>query len=134
MTSDGTLINKNGATVLGERGTITGLTEGQMKILATGEVYEGDKFIDKLKTVAFTDQKLLQRLGDNMFVHDGAPDNIVAPTGELTQGFLEGSNVNPMKNMTNMIIAHRTYEALQKAVKAYDNTMQLAAQKVGEVS
>ena len=134
LTSDGTLINKNGATVLGERGTITGLTEGQMKILATGEVYEGDKFIDKLKTVAFTDQKLLQRLGDNMFVHDGAPDNIVAPTGELTQGFLEGSNVNPMKNMTNMIIAHRTYEALQKAVKAYDNTMQLAAQKVGEVS
>lgn len=69
-----------------------------------------------------------------MFVHDGAPVNIVAPTGELTQGFLEGSNVNPMKNMTNMIIAHRTYEALQKAVKAYDNTMQLAAQKVGEVS
>jgi flagellar basal-body rod protein FlgG len=134
LTSDGTLINKNGATVLGERGSITGLTEGQMKILATGEVYEGEKFIDKIKTVAFSDQKLLQRLGDNMFVHDGAPENMITPTGELTQGFLEGSNVNPMKNMTSMIIAHRTYEALQKAVKAYDNTMQLAAQKVGEVS
>lgn len=134
LTSDGTLISKNGATVMGERGAITGLSEGQMSILPTGEVYEGDKFIDKLKTVAFSDQKLLQRLGDNLFVHDGPPENIVESNSELTQGFIEGSNVNPMKNMTNMIIAHRTYEALQKAVKAYDNTMQLAAQKIGEVS
>ncbi|NBO37246.1 flagellar basal-body rod protein FlgF [bacterium] len=132
LTPDGTLVTKNGATVMGERGAITGLSEGQMKILPDGEVYNGEKFIDKLKVVGFNDVKLLQRLGDNLFVHDGAPENIVAHKGEITQGHLENSNVNPMKNMTSMIIAHRTYEALQKAVKAYDNTMQLSAQKVGE--
>lgn len=133
LTADGTLVTKNGASVMGERGPITGLSEGEMRILPDGEVYNGEKFIDKIKVVAFTDNKLLQRLGDNLFVHDGAPENITAHKGELSQGFLESSNVNPMKNMTNMIIAHRTYEALQKAVKSYDNTMQLSAQKVGEV-
>ncbi|NBX18158.1 MAG: flagellar basal-body rod protein FlgF [Proteobacteria bacterium] len=133
LTPDGTLVTKNGASVAGERGAITGLSEGDMKILPTGEVYNGDKFIDKIKVVAFSDKKLLQRLGDNLFVHDGAPENIVAHNGQVTQGHIENSNVNPMKNMSNMIIAHRTYEALQKAVKAYDNTMQLSAQKVGEV-
>lgn len=134
LTSDGTLVSKNGASVMGERGAITGLSEGKMRILPSGEIYEGEKFVDKLKTVAFSDQKLLQRLGDNLFVHDGPPENTIVSSGEVTQGFLEGSNVNPMKNMTNMIIAHRTYEALQKAVKSYDNTMQLSAQKIGEVS
>jgi flagellar basal-body rod protein FlgG len=133
LTPDGTLVTKNGASVAGERGVLTGLTEGELKILPTGEVYNGDKFIDKIKVVAFNDKKQLQRLGDNLFVHDGAPENIVTHNGQITQGYLENSNVNPMKNMSNMIIAHRTYEALQKAVKAYDNTMQLSAQKVGEV-
>ena len=134
LTSDGTLVTKSGAAVVGERGPLTGLSEGELKILPTGEVYNGDKFVDKIKVVAFSDKKLLQRLGDNLFVHDGAPENIVAPKGEISQGYVESSNVNPMKNMSNMIIAHRTYEALQKAVKAYDNTMQLSAQKVGEVN
>jgi flagellar basal-body rod protein FlgG len=133
LTPDGTLVTKNGSSVLGERGPITGLSEGQMRILAGGEVYNGDKFIDKIKVVAFENQKLLQRLGDNLFVHDGAPENIIAHSGEITQGYIENSNVNPMKNMANMIIAHRTYEALQKAVKSQDNTMQLSAQKIGEV-
>lgn len=133
LTPEGTLVTKNGAAVMGERGPITGLNEGQLRILQDGEVYNGDKFIDKIKVVAFNDNKLLQRLGDNLFVHDGPPENIEQHKGEVSQGFLENSNVNPMKNMTNMIIAHRTYEALQKAVKSYDNTMQLSAQKVGEV-
>lgn len=133
LTPEGTLITKNGAAVVGEKGPITGLNEGSLQILPDGEVYVGDKFIDKIKVVAFKDNKLLQRLGDNLFVHDGAPENITIPDGALRQGHIENSNVNPMKNMTNMIIAHRTYEALQKAVKSYDNTMQLSAQKVGEV-
>lgn len=134
LTPEGTLVTKNGASVMGERGAITGLSEGNLRILQDGEVYNGDKFVDKIKITAFNDNKLLQRLGDNLFVHDGPPENLVQSKGELTQGYLESSNVNPMKNMANMIIAHRTYEALQKAVKSYDNTMQLSAQKVGEVN
>ncbi|MEN9827382.1 MAG: hypothetical protein RI953_3127, partial [Pseudomonadota bacterium] len=53
LTPDGTLVTKNGASVAGERGPITGLNEGQLRILADGEVYNGDKFIDKIKVVAF---------------------------------------------------------------------------------
>jgi flagellar basal-body rod protein FlgF len=53
--------------------------------------------------------------------------------GEVSQGYLESSNVNPMRNLTNMIIAQRTYEALQKAIKSHDDTMG-TSNKVGEVS
>ena len=118
---------------MGENGSISGLTEGEVKILPTGEIYVSDRYLDKIKTVSFEDKKLLQKLGDNYFIHDGPPTNVTSFSGEVTQGFLENSNVNPMRNLTNMIVAHRTYEALQKAVKAHDETLQLSSTKVGEV-
>lgn len=132
ISPDGMLVTKNGAAVQGENGAIVGLSEGNLNVLPSGEVYAGEKFIDKIKVVAFNDPTVLQKLGSNLFIHDGAPENVIAPQGSLSQGYLESSNVNPMKNLTNMIIAHRTYEALQKAVKAHDDTLHLAANKIGE--
>ena len=130
--NDGYLVSKNGYMVQGENGPITGLTGEALKILPTGEVYCGEKFIDKLKISAFTDKKSLERLGENLWIHNGSPNNYKKPEGEVTQGYIEGSNVNPMKNLTNLIIAHRTYEALQKSIKAHDETMQ-NANKIAEL-
>jgi flagellar basal-body rod protein FlgG len=84
------------------------------------------------KSYAFQDTTLLERLGENLWIHNGAPENLKKPEGEVTEGYLEGSNVNPMRNLTNMIIAHRNYEALQKTVKSHDDTMQ-NANKISEV-
>ena len=133
LTPEGMLVTKNGAAVMGENGSISGLKEGDIKILDSGEVYIGDRYLDKIKTVSFDDKKLLQKIGDNSFIHDGPPTNMTASKGEVSQGFLENSNSNPMRNLTNMIVAHRTYEALQKAVKAHDDTLQLSSNKIGEV-
>lgn len=133
LSPEGMLVTKTGSAVQGENGAIVGLKEGDVRIMNSGEVYVGERFVDKLKTVAFADTKQLQRLGSNFFVHDGAPENMIPPTGEVAQGFLESSNVNPMRNLTNMIVAHRSYEALQKAVKAHDESMQQSSQKVGVV-
>ena len=82
--------------------------------------------------ISFKDNTLLERLGESLWIHNGPPENVKAPVGEITQGYLEGSNVNPMRNLTNMIIAHRSYEALQKTVKSQDETMQ-NANKISEV-
>jgi flagellar basal-body rod protein FlgF len=133
LTPEGTLVTKTGALVQGESGPIAGLKEGNVEVLANGEVYLDKKFVDKIRVVAFEDRSLLQKLGANLFVHDGPPQNLVGYSGELSQGYLESSNVNPMKNLTNMIVAHRTYEALQKAIKAHDETMQMSNTKVGDV-
>jgi flagellar basal-body rod protein FlgF len=132
LTPDGTLVTSNGMAVQGERGAIVGLQEANVRILPTGEVYSGDRYVDRLKVVSFTDSSLLQRLGGNLWVHDGPPTNTAAFKGQVTQGAIESSNVNAMKNLTNMIVAHRTYEALQKAVKAHDDSMGLSSSKIGE--
>ena len=100
--------------------------------MPSGEIYVGKKFVDKLKIIAFKDTTLLERLGESLWIHNGPPENAKKPEGEVTQGYLEGSNVNPMRNLTNMIVAHRSYEALQKTVKSQDETMQ-NANKIPEV-
>ncbi|MES2615530.1 MAG: flagellar hook-basal body protein [Bdellovibrionota bacterium] len=132
ISNDGNLMTKHGYMVQGENGPITGLNGDTLKILPSGEVYSGKQFIDKLKLVAFNDKSTLERLGENLWIHNGSPDNLVKPNAEITQGYLEASNVNPMKNLTNLIVAHRTYEALQKTVKAHDETMQ-NANKISEL-
>lgn len=134
LTPEGMLTTKNGFVVQGENGALVGLRQDQLKVMSNGEVYMGDRFVDKLKVAAFEDTSTLQRLGSNLWVHDGAPENIKPLEGEVSQGYLESSNVNPMKNMTSMIIAHRTYEALQKAIKAHDDSMQTSNNKVGSSS
>jgi flagellar basal-body rod protein FlgF len=134
LTTDGTLVTKNGNVVVGEKGAITGLKEGEVKILPGGEVYLKDTLIDKIKVTNFTDKTVLQKLGENLFVHDGAPENKIPFTGEVSKGYLESSNVNTMRNLTNMIIAHRQYEALQKAVKSHDQTMEMSSNKIGTVN
>ena len=49
------------------------------------------------------------------------------------QGFVEGSNVNAIKNLTAMIIAHRSFEAYQKAVSNYDKIMEKSSNSIGEI-
>lgn len=132
VSNDGILISKNGAVIQGENGAITGLNGKEVSILPSGEIYVGKKFVDKLKMIAFKDTTLLERLGESLWIHNGPPENAKKPEGEVTQGYLEGSNVNPMRNLTNMIVAHRSYEALQKTVKSHDETMQ-NANKIPEV-
>lgn len=133
LNSDGMLMTRNGGIVQGEKGAIVGLSEGNVRILPTGDVYAGEAFVDRIRTVSFTDNKQIQKLGENVFVHDGPPSNTQPSQARIAQGFVETSNVNPMKNLTNLIVAHRTYEALQKAIRAHDDTMQMTNTKVAEV-
>ena len=37
------------------------------------------------------------------------------------QGFVEGSNVNAIKEMSELIKAHRHFENIQKAIQTYDS-------------
>ncbi|MBM3618187.1 MAG: flagellar basal body rod protein FlgG, partial [Alphaproteobacteria bacterium] len=44
--------------------------------------------------------------------------------GVLQQGFLEASNVNPVSEISNMIVAQRAYEMNSKVITASDEMLQ----------
>ena len=51
----------------------------------------------------------------------------------MIQGSIEGSNVNAIENLTNMIVAHRSYEAYTKALKNYDSMMEKSNNEIGRI-
>ncbi len=133
LSSDGVLVTKEGHPVLGERGDIF-LRSGAFQVNNLGEVYQDGEMIDRLSLYTFDDDSALERVGENYLFFGGEPSSAkrVALPG-VSQGFLEGSNVNAIKNLTDMILAHRSYEAYQKAVSNYDQMMEKTSNSIGEV-
>ena len=56
----------------------------------------------------------------------GAPGN--EGYGELLQGFLESSNVNPVSEITALITAQRAYDLNSKVITASDEMMATVSQ------
>ncbi|MGA5689377.1 flagellar hook-basal body protein [Cytobacillus pseudoceanisediminis] len=52
---------------------------------------------------------------------------------KLQQGYLERSNVDASRTMTDMMTAYRSFEANQKVLQAYDRSMEKAANEIGRI-
>lgn len=133
LSPEGALVTAAGHAVMGEKGTIY-LRSGEFELNPAGEIYQDGQLVDRLRLRSFADESSLERVGDNYLFY-GGPEQEVTPAKDSTvrQGFIEGSNVNAIKNLTAMIMAHRSYEAYQKAVKNYDQMMEKSSNTIGAV-
>ena len=75
-----------------------------------------------LKLVTFPFPHRLEKLGGAMFM-PGDTQNTprIAEDVQLTQGMLENSNVDSVREMVKMIEANRAYTTTQKALTASDD-------------
>jgi flagellar basal-body rod protein FlgF len=139
--AEGRLVTKQGYPVLREgapgqdtAGREIRLTGGTQKITVSteGEVFEGTQSMGRLSMLTVANKDSLQKSGQNLysFRENMEPELVVASEFKLHQGYLEGSNVNPVREMTEMIAATRTFESTQKAIQAYD---QMAGKAVNDV-
>ncbi len=124
VNADGALVDKFGNPVLGEGGNIF-LSSSKVTINNHGEVYQNDELVDRILIHTVKEKQFLEKLGENYFLYNGPEDEISRiELPQVQQGFLESSNVNAVKNLTKMILAHRSFEAYQKAIKNYDSMME----------
>jgi flagellar basal body rod protein FlgG len=72
---------------------------------------------------------------DGTFVADHATvAQIALPAGaELRSGFVEGSDVNPIGEMIEVLDAQRSFETASKTLSAVDQARQKAADEVGKI-
>lgn len=90
--------------------------------------------VGQLTLANFVNPAGLLALGDNLFQESaasGAPtegEPGVESLGKIKQGTLEGSNVQAVEEMVEMIAAQRTYEMNTKVLTASDSMMQSLAQ------
>ena len=124
------LVTSEGYQVLGGSGPLV-LPEGNVSIREDGQVYVNDQLVDRLALVVAEDPSAVKKAGDNLFEATSRP---AAPgEGRLHQGYLEGSNVDIAADMTRMMAVFRTYEAAQRIVLMQSQTIDAAANQVGQV-
>lgn len=129
----GALVTSHGDPVLGEKGVIY-LRSRQFEVNGKGEIYQDGALVDRLMLFTFKDDQAIERAGKGYVFYGGSPEGVMrTQDAAVRQGFLEGSNVNAIKNLTDMIIAHRSYEVYQKAVSNYDKMMDKSSNTIGSV-
>ncbi len=99
----------------------------------SGEVYAQiagqtvPTLLGQLSLASFPNSAGLEELGGNLFrqtVSSGSPAAGVPGQvgfGAIEQGYLEGSNVDPVKEITDLISAQRAYEINSKVIQAADD-------------
>jgi flagellar basal-body rod protein FlgG len=132
LSADGTLINASGFPVLGERGPIV-LNMERPDIDQAGNIYQDGQFIDRLRVVNFADNDPLRKDGYNLFRVDADTTPQAVNAGSIHQGYLEESNADLSKQMTDLIRVRRSYEAAQKISQVYDRMLSRAANDLGSL-
>jgi flagellar basal-body rod protein FlgG len=88
--------------------------------------------IGRFELAKFLNPGGLNAIGHNLYTISAASGDPIlgnpseAGFGELTQGYLEMSNVEVVEEMVNMIIAQRAYEINSKAIQTADDMTSLA--------
>lgn len=108
-------------------------TNTKVTITRDGEILTRDGSVGKISVVEFKDKHALRKEGNSVYI---TPDeaNIVRNDikTSVNQGFLEGSNVNAIEEMSELIKAHRHFESIQKAINAYDSISNKAANDISK--
>lgn len=103
-------------------------SQGQVQAVIDGQTAPVD--LGQFDIVNFINPAGLKAVGDNLYMESEASgDPLVGVAAEegfgtIQQGFLEGSNVNPITEITNMIVAQRAYEMNSKVITASDEMLQ----------
>jgi flagellar basal-body rod protein FlgG len=133
LDKDGILVTQEGLPVLGNKTQIR-LSGGDVTVDKEGNISENGSVIDRLRVVDFTDHTVLTKAGDSCFVP--ADPSITAQRvdqPEISQGFIEMSNVDTVRVMTEMIETLRAYESYQKVIQSYSDVTTKAINEVGSL-
>jgi len=140
LNADGVLVTRNGWPVLGDGGEITVNNKEnphQYKKFAVdedGNVSVDGKEIGSLRIVEFSEPYRLRKMGDTLFKPaENSPPAQEAQDFKVSQGFVELSNVDVVKMMTEMIEVLRGYESYQKVIRTSDEASARAINEVGKI-
>jgi flagellar basal-body rod protein FlgF len=132
LSSTGALVDSNGNPVLGEGGPISfGPEETGILIGADGSVSSSAGAKGKLRLVEFDRPQALVREGSNLF-SGGTPR--AAVNTRAIQGFVEGSNVSGISEMSEMIRVTRAYESIASLTQRQDDLRRSAIQRLGDTN
>jgi flagellar basal-body rod protein FlgG len=154
---EGYLETKEGYPVLGENGPIqvkannfkidvdgkiwinAAISDDPLVLVSKeGNTWEQTELLDILKIVDFDKVRYIQKQGSSFYKStDVSGDAHILEVGSrprVVQGFVEGSNVDPVLEMVQMIEVNRAYEANQKAIMTGDSMLGVLINQVSKLA
>jgi flagellar basal-body rod protein FlgG len=116
VNSEGYLVTQNGERVLDEQdGEI--LLDGLKKVVVgeDGGIYQENEQVAKLKIVSY---KKVEAIGNSLYKGLGKEEKEFEY--KVKEGFLENSNINIIKEMSNLILSQRRFEIYLNLIKSLD--------------
>lgn len=100
-----------------------------------GDITEGGEVIARLSVIDVAQKQSLKKVGNGYYNFNPAmaPEVTLINNPQLRSGFIEMSNVDIVREMTDMIATTRTFESLQKAMTTYDGMNEKLINQVGSV-
>jgi flagellar basal body rod protein FlgG len=133
MRPDRTLVTTGGQEVLNTSGRPIVLLAGggALTIEEDGTILQGGAQLGKLAVKNFADLSVLSPVAGGYFVAPEGVEAEMVEKPEVLQGYLEGSNTSSLREMVDMVIISRAYEANQKIISVADQTMQKTLDALG---
>jgi len=124
LTAAGALVTQEGDPVISDERTpvVINPQEGPWQVNAYGTMIQGGNKID-LAIVQPQSPGDLVKVGDNMFAPLSPPRPLLPVERRVQSGALEGSTVNAISEMTNMIESSRVFEANVNMVRSQDTIL-----------
>lgn len=138
LDGQGYLTTPNGNYVLDENNERIQLESDQFSVTENGVILEGNVQTARLG-IGYSDNPSAQLVKDGEGLYRAVDNELLSAyeaeevNFSTKQGFLEGSNVDQSRTMTEMMSAYRSFEASQKVLQAYDKSLDKAVNEVGKL-
>jgi len=135
LDNDGMIVTTQGHPVLTTEGTPVFIApnEKEISIARDGSMSTETGPVGRLRVVNFEDEQAMRRVQAGLYdAQDQEPQDVDGVT--LEQGTIEGSNVQPVVEMTRLIDVHRAYEAIQKLIESEGERQRTAIKTLSGVN
>lgn len=127
--SQGRLVNQDGFPIHAANGEIR-LAPKAFEMNSRGEILQDGEVVERLRVVAPADPMWMQAIGNGLYRFSSEARPV--DQGVFKVGFIEGSNVESPREMTQLLETVRHFEAFQKVAQAYGELHEKVAQHLGD--
>lgn len=136
LDDQGRLTTQDGHPVLDEGGGEIQIDakKGAVTVGQDGAVSQGSERVGKVGLFRFPILSVLTKEGDNLYANASNSTAEAATEARVRQGAVEGSNVSPVLEITNLIEISRAYERVSRIIEQNNDLSQRTVERLGRVT
>ena len=134
LDTEGNLVSNEGYLVQSEGGAIQIRDGLPFEVDEQGNVYQGEDEVGRLQLVEVQNPETLQKVSGSRFKATSATRVATMEAPQIIQRSLEGSNVNPLREMGQLLQTSRAFESYQSVIGIINSINQQANNKLSSLS